>query len=127
YETKAAHTKVIAPLWQWPPFDLVAELVPIHWKDSRTLHYRLTPATTSAADPETMLSRAEQLRIKLRSSVYTRLPATLPATTQSTQPATTQSTQPATTQTTQPAILPATQPAAPAPTTQPTTRSGKFL
>jgi hypothetical protein len=131
YETKFTKTRVIAPIWQWPPFDLMAELAPIHWKDVHKIHYHLRPATTQAADPDLMLARAEQLRIKLQSSQHTRqaatLPASMPATTQSTQP----STEPATTQSTQPSLEPATRPAtapAPAPVpTQPSTRPGKFL
>ena len=49
YETLNTKTAIIAPLWQWPPFDLLAELWP--WaKDHRHLSYTLKPATTQPAD-----------------------------------------------------------------------------
>src|SRR5206468_10464368 len=120
YDTKFAHTKVIAPIWQWPPFDLFAELLPLHWRDRRIIHYSLHPTTLMAADPDVMLSRAEQLRIKLQASEFTRNPSTVPVT----QPATTQPTQPATTQPPQPSTTPSP---ATAPLTDTTTSSGKFL
>jgi hypothetical protein len=102
YEALHTRTKVIAPWWQWPPIDLAVEILPWQWKDQRKFTYTLKPASTQPADPEIMLNRAEQMRIRLVGSRYTRNPATIPvtkpSTTQSTQPATTQPTQPATTQ-----------------------------
>jgi hypothetical protein len=143
YDTKFAKTKVIAPLWQWPPFDLLAEVLPFRSRDYHRVNYRLTPTTQQAADPELMLARAEQLRVRLQSSRFTRNPG---ATTVPTQPITTTapttttapSTEASTTgpSTTQSATEPSTQPAtraAPttqpstAPATQPTTRRGSFL
>ena len=87
-------TKVIAPWWQWPPIDLAVEVLPGHWVDRREIRYDLKPASTQPADPELMLNRAEQLRIRLEGSQYTRNPATVPVT----KPSTTQASQPATTQ-----------------------------
>jgi hypothetical protein len=87
FETKRTTTRVIAPWWQWPPFDLLAEIVPGRWKDHRHYHYRLSPA--QEVDPDEMLGRAEQMRLRLQSSEHTRVPGTRPST-QSTQPATTQ-------------------------------------
>src|SRR5439155_27189553 len=101
-------------------FDFFAELLPIHWRDRREIHYSLHPTTLMAADPDVMLSRAEQLRIKLQASEFTRNPSTVPVT----QPATTQSTQPATMQSTQPSTAPSP---VTAPSTEPTTSSGKCL
>src|SRR3954464_14934982 len=103
YDTKHAKTKVLAPVWQWPPIDLFVEMLPLHLKDRRTLHYHLTPTTTAAADPDLMLSRAEQLRIPLQRSQYTRNPG---ATTVPTQPTTT--TAPSTEPTTEPSTEPTT-------------------
>src|SRR5439155_3549782 len=80
YQTLHTRTKVIAPWWQWPPIDLVAEIVPWHWLDRRHFAYDLRPASTQPADPEMMLSRAEQLRIRLQGSRFTRNPATIPVT-----------------------------------------------
>src|SRR4051812_25565156 len=62
YETTHTPLKVIAPWWQWPPIDLLVEILPIHARDVR--HYTLTlqPASTQPVDPELMLSHAEQMR-----------------------------------------------------------------
>lgn len=83
YETLDTQTRIIAPIWQWPPFDLFAELVPFGLKDHQYRTYELKPAATEPADPAQMLARAEQLRGELRSSKYTRVPATRPATQES--------------------------------------------
>ena len=100
FEPLHTQAKVIAPWWQWPPIDLAVEILPGSWKDHREFHYDLTPASTQPADPDMMLSRAEQMRIKLQGSDHTHEPSkpatTRSSTTQSTQPSTTQSTQPAT-------------------------------
>jgi len=40
-ETLRTRQKVIAPWWQWPPFDLFAELFPLD--DKRSYQYTLTP------------------------------------------------------------------------------------
>ena len=78
YETLKTDGKVIAPWWQWVPFDLAAELFPLH--DKRKLSYKLKPTPETAIEPDVMLSRAEQLRGKLQSSHYTREPATVSTT-----------------------------------------------
>lgn len=80
YETLKTRAKVIAPVWQWPPFDLVAELVPFPLKDKHRVHYTLEPASTQPADPAAMLARAEQMRAHLESSRYTTRPSAEPAT-----------------------------------------------
>ena len=80
YEPLKARTPVIAPWWQWPPFDLFAEFIP-GLKDERTIHYTLKPASTQPVEPEGILARAEQLRGKLQSSTYhkSKAPTTAPA------------------------------------------------
>jgi hypothetical protein len=83
YETLSTRAKVIAPVWQWPPIDLFAELMPMHLKDQRHFMYKLTPASTQPADPDLMLARATQLRGQLQSSQYTAFPTTAPAPTTS--------------------------------------------
>jgi hypothetical protein len=80
YQTLKTNTKVIAPWWQWVPFDLPAELLPL--TDRHHLHYALTPASTQPADAEVMLSRSREMEAKLQSSPHTRVPATREATTQ---------------------------------------------
>lgn len=79
YETISTQTKVIAPWWQWVPFDLPAELFPL--VDRHDLHYDLKPASTQPADPGTMLARSQEMESKLQSSSHTRVPATRPAAT----------------------------------------------
>lgn len=79
YETLSTKQKVIAPLWQWPPFDLVAELWPGHLKDERHFTYTLQPASTQQASVDHMLARSNELKAKIESSRYTK-PATVPTT-----------------------------------------------
>jgi hypothetical protein len=66
HETLRTRTKVIAPWWQWPPFDLLAELFPL--KDRRTIEYKLSPAADSAIDVDAILSRSTELKGELQSS-----------------------------------------------------------
>jgi hypothetical protein len=68
---------VVAPWWQWPPFDLPAELLPV--TDRQALHYKLAPATRASDRPEVLLGRAAQMRGMLRSTPNTRKPTTAPA------------------------------------------------
>jgi hypothetical protein len=113
YKTLKTRAEVIAPVWQWVPFDLAAEFVPVRLKDRHELMFKLEPEAEPPTN-EDMLARTEQLRIALQGSQFTRNPATRPvtrpSTTQSTQPSTTQSTQPATTESTQPITVPSTTP-----------------
>ena len=67
YEPLKARTPVIAPWWQWPPFDLFAEFIP-GLKDERTIRYKLKTASTQPVEPDEILARAEHLRGKLESS-----------------------------------------------------------
>jgi len=114
YKTLKTRAEIIAPVWQWVPFDLLADMSPARLKDRHQLSFKLEPETEPPSIDD-MLGRAEQMRIQLESSQYTKNPSTRPAT----QPATTQST-------TQPASGPSTAPSTiPVPaTTQPTTKSG---
>jgi hypothetical protein len=72
YETLKTQGKVIAPWWQWVPFDFVAEFLPLH--DRQTLTYTLYPISAGAVDPNKMLGRAEEFGTHLESSPYTRPP-----------------------------------------------------
>jgi hypothetical protein len=76
YEPIHTKTKVIAPWWQWPPIDLCVEVLPLHLIDDRKFTYDLKPASTQPADGEMMLDRAEQLRVQLEGSEFTRQPTT---------------------------------------------------
>src|SRR2546423_4375658 len=120
YKTLKTRAKVIAPPWQWAPFDLAAEFSPARLKDRHQLSFKLDPEEQPPSNDE-MLGRAEQLRLQLESSEFTKNPATRAVT----QPSTTQATQPATREsTTEPTTGPATEPtiAPPATSTQPTTK-----
>ena len=77
YQTRKTTGKVIAPWWQWVPFDLVADLLPL--TDRRRLHYAMKPVTEQAVDPQQMLERGEALRGELQSTPNTRKPSTAPA------------------------------------------------
>jgi hypothetical protein len=66
YETLKTRQRVIAPWWQWPPFDLVAELFPL--TDRRSYTYKLSPAADTAIDLDAILSRSEEMRGKLEST-----------------------------------------------------------
>jgi len=79
YQTRKTTGKVIAPWWQWVPFDLFAEALPL--TDRRRLNYTLKPATQEAADPDRMFHRAGELEGQLRSTSNTREPTTSPSTT----------------------------------------------
>jgi hypothetical protein len=78
YETLKTHSKVIAPWWQWVPFDLPAELFPL--TDRHHLNYSLKVASTQPADAETMLARSSEMEAKLLSSEHTKSPTTRHAT-----------------------------------------------
>lgn len=66
YEPLRTETMVMAPWWQWPPFDLVADLLPLPLSDRRTLHYSMQETTSEHESPEQILSRAQELREQLR-------------------------------------------------------------
>lgn len=79
YRTIDTSTPVIAPWWQWLPFDLVAELLPVRLHDDHVVSYTLTPLSREQVDPEAIVRRGERLGEQLESS---RLPpsATRPTT-----------------------------------------------
>jgi hypothetical protein len=80
YETLKTHKWVIAPAYEWIPLDLLAELVPVTFRDRQKLFFQLKPETSNIAEAGPMLSRAEQLKSELQSSEHTRKPATRAAT-----------------------------------------------
>jgi hypothetical protein len=81
YDTLKTTKWVVAPIWQWPPIDLIADLLPLRLKDERKVAYMLHPSSTQPAVPEDILARANEMQGLLRSSEYTRsrTPATNPA------------------------------------------------
>jgi hypothetical protein len=66
YETLIAHSKVIAPWWQWFPIDLVTEFFPV--TDRHALHYTLKPAATQPSDQKAVVTRAKQMQGQLQGS-----------------------------------------------------------
>jgi len=72
YQTLAQPTKVWAPWWQWPPMDLLAELIPGPLEDRHVVRYTLRPLAAGDTDPEQVLGRAVQMRGRLKSSRYPR-------------------------------------------------------
>ena len=79
YETLKTEGKVIAPWWQWVPFDLFAELLPLH--DRQALSYAMHPYAQATVDPQQMLRRAEGMEGQLESSRFTRAATTRPTST----------------------------------------------
>ena len=80
YETLSTKSRVIAPWWQWPPIDLIAEFMPWRPTDHQRLFYHLDESAPGAANPSEILANAEQMRGMLMSSEHTRSPATRPTT-----------------------------------------------
>lgn len=96
YQTLKTHQMITAPLWNWVPFDLLAYLTPVTFKDHRALSFTLKPSDPALDKPIDVLDRAEYLKNKLEGSPFTRVPTPRATTTRST---TRPSTQSATTQT----------------------------
>lgn len=67
YETLKTKQRLTPPWWGYPPIDFVAELMPWHPRDRRTLHYTLSPTTETQVAPATLLQRAADLRSQLES------------------------------------------------------------
>ena len=65
YQTVNTTTPVIAPWWQWVPFDFVAEILPLHLEDSQSVSYTLHPLSTVQIDPESIVDRGQQLGERL--------------------------------------------------------------
>ena len=67
YETLNTATPVIAPWWQWVPFDLLAELAPLKLYDEHRISYTLKPLSRVQVDPEAIVERGERLAERLES------------------------------------------------------------
>lgn len=73
YETLSTHHMLAAPAWNWVPLDLFAYLIPVTFKDHKSLSYSLKPMDPSKDQPTELVDRAESLRGQLESSVFTRV------------------------------------------------------
>ena len=80
YQSVKTTSPVIAPWWQWVPFDLVAELLPARLEDHHALQYTLKPLSRQQVDPEAIVERGERLRERLESSRLPKPSQTQPAT-----------------------------------------------
>lgn len=74
FEPLRARTPVRAPVYEYPPFDLVATALPVRIENNVKRHYVLTPARTldaptAAADEEALLERARALRARSDATV----------------------------------------------------------
>jgi hypothetical protein len=86
YHALKTHQGIKGPWWQIVPIDLFAELIPAKLTDHHELSYQLKPLDETAVNSEELVTRAEELRGQLRSSQYTRKPATRPTTQPATRP-----------------------------------------
>jgi hypothetical protein len=68
YKTLTTKEKVWAPWWQVPPFDLIADLLPIPLHDQHKKSYTLTPMTDEPEDTADLLARGERMREQLQGS-----------------------------------------------------------
>jgi hypothetical protein len=88
YQTLQTHQMLAAPAWNWAPLDLFAYLLPVKFKDHKSLNYTLKPLDPSKDQPAELVQRAENLRGQLESSAFTRVPTPRAATRSSTRPTT---------------------------------------
>jgi hypothetical protein len=79
YQTLKTETPVIAPIWEWFPFDLLIELLPVRLEDHHDIAYTLTPFSDEQSDPEAMVQRGQALRERLEGSQLSE-PTTRPTT-----------------------------------------------
>jgi len=61
---------VVAPIYEWVPLDLFAELLPIPLKDRRDLYYRLSPVTAGPEDSGPLVERALEAKGQLQSPTH---------------------------------------------------------
>jgi hypothetical protein len=67
HETFDGARLLLAPWWQWPPFDLAAELMPWHPTDRRSLHFVLKPTDPAKGEPQQLIARGLAKRDELDS------------------------------------------------------------
>lgn len=90
YHTYKTPLHVVAPVYQWVPLDLFAELLPIPFRDVKTYNFELHPDPASGTGSEaadalrqeapSIIARADQLRTHLQSSEYPKAaPTTKPS------------------------------------------------
>ena len=83
YETLKTHQNMKTPIHMVPPLDLFSELLGV--KDKRQWTFTMRPQDPSV-DAQTLIQRGVEMRGELRSSQFTRQPASAPATQPQTAP-----------------------------------------
>lgn len=72
FEPVMTEREAVAPIWEWPGIDLVAEVLPIPFDRTTEFHFELTPAPETYLAPdeleEDLLRRARATRARLGSS-----------------------------------------------------------
>jgi len=86
YETTKVAQKVPAPVWQWIPFDLAADLLPGKKTDQHHYSYMMQPQQEFTGGGKSLEPSLMELRSQLESGVFTRSPASRPATQPATAP-----------------------------------------
>ncbi len=79
YQTIKVAQPFHAPWFDRAPIDLLAELMPVHVRAHKELHYVLQPATNETVDPADLLRRGAEMQGDLESSKFTRTPVKRPA------------------------------------------------
>ena len=87
YQTLRTHRRITAPIWNWVPLDLLANVLPIPFKDHQSMSFSLQPIDPALAQPAGLIQRSLELRSQLESGDFTRAPSTRPSTAPSTRPA----------------------------------------
>jgi hypothetical protein len=67
FETLKTESQVTAPWWQWVPLDLIAELMPWHPTDRKSLHYTLSESPPLDSPAEALIGRANELKLQIES------------------------------------------------------------
>lgn len=62
YEPVSTSRDTPTPLWEYPPFDLIATALPFKITKTVKWHIDLKPSDPGAADPEALIQRANELR-----------------------------------------------------------------
>ena len=69
YETVKTTADVKAPLYEWIPFDLFADLLPIHFKDHHHFTFAMNPQP-EVTDTDKLIQNGQDMRGQLESSHF---------------------------------------------------------
>ena len=67
YRSLKTTADVIAPFWQWVPFDAITDFLPLH--DEQPLRFKLVPDTVD--NPASVLARGESFADQMESGAHT--------------------------------------------------------